>query len=198
MRKSKKCFKKYTNLLLFLCILVLILLCLVLHVQKVLKTGFWNPRKIYTFVCFRRHLTGMYNLKIQHFKNTGVLEDVAYKLLLWSLEFKTRADKGVRKEESYGLQVALVIRAYQLKHMLGKKRHQENNKGKRAHKITCRRASLLTKQVTGAKDHYVAQQCTTSVRLTHATSVQGTWKHDDGIMFACLYTQFSEYFQGMN
>lgn len=120
-RGKVKNVSKYTNLLLFLCILVLILLCLVLHVQKVLKTGFWNPCKIYTFVCFRRHLTGMYNLKIQHFKNTGVLEDVAYKLLLWSLEFKTRADKGVRKEESYGLRGALVIRVYQLKHMLEKK-----------------------------------------------------------------------------
>lgn len=62
----------------------------------------------------------------------------------------------------------------------------------------CRGASLLTKQTTGAKDHYVAQQGTTTVKLTHATSVQGAWKHDHGIMFVWLYTQFPEYFQGTN
>lgn len=50
----------------------------------------------------------MYNLKIQRVKNTGVLENGAYKLLLSSLEFKTRADKGVRKEECHGPQGALL------------------------------------------------------------------------------------------
>lgn len=77
------------------------------------------------------------------------------------------------------------------------KTKQENNESQRAYKITCRRASLLTKQVAGAKDRYVAQQGTT-VKLTHATSVQGAWKHDQSITFAWLYTQFTEYFQGMN
>ena len=94
------------------------------------------------------------------------------------------------------------IKVYQIKHMLGKKTQtktkQENNESQRAYKITCRRASLLTKQVAGAKDHYVAQQGTTTVKLTHATSVQGAWKHDQSIRFAWLYTQFTEYFQGMN
>lgn len=80
--KVKNMFGKHTTLLLVFCILALILLCLVLHVQKVLKTLFWNPRKIYTSVCFGHHFTAMYNLKIQHFKNTGILEDGAYKLLL--------------------------------------------------------------------------------------------------------------------
>lgn len=77
------------------------------------------------------------------------------------------------------------------------KPNQENNESQRAYKITCRRASLLTKQVAGAKDRYVAQQGTT-VKLTHATSVQGAWKHDQSITFAWLCTQFTEYFQGMN
>lgn len=56
---------------------------------------------------------------------------------------------------------------------------------------------MLTKQATDAKDRYVALQGTTTVKLTHATSVQGAWKHDHGIMFVRLYTQFPEYFQGM-
>lgn len=75
-------FGKRMTLLLFLCILAMILLCLVLHVQNVLKTVFWNPHKIRTFVCLKHHLTGLYNLKIQHFKNPRVPEDGAYELLL--------------------------------------------------------------------------------------------------------------------
>lgn len=132
--KVKNMFGKHTTLLPFLCILALTLLCLVLHVQKVLKTVFWNACKICTFVCFRHYLTGMYNLKIQHFKNTGVLEDGAYKLLLQSLEFKTRADKGVRKEKSYGLQSTLFIK--DKAHAREKKKKNTTKKTMKAKELT--------------------------------------------------------------
>lgn len=91
------------------------------------------------------------------------------------------------------------IKEYQIKHMLEKqkKKIQENNEGWKAHRPQgeehlCWQNKLQVQRIFNA-----AQQGT-AVRLSQHTSAQGAWKHEHSIVFAWLYTHFTEYFQSMN